>query len=150
MNKKFDGAYSLKISRVREEDFPYQGQHLGCTTELVDFLRSLQSADNEKFIALYMDAQNKLICVQVVNGIVNQAVVYPREIIRHALIVNASALILAHNHPSGACKPSDADIRLTKIIQETAKMLDILVHDHILIAGDTGKFFSFREEGLIY
>jgi DNA repair protein RadC len=94
-----------------------------------------------------MDAQNKVICIQIMSGTVNQAVVYPREVIRHALLAGSSAIILIHNHPSGEVRPSDADIRLTKHIQEAAKYLDVLVHDHIII-GDK-KWFSFREEGLI-
>jgi DNA repair protein RadC len=80
-------------------------------------------------------------------GIVNQAVVYPRKVLENALKKKASAVILVHNHPSGHVKPSDADIRLTKTIQETAKILDIIVHDHIIIGEN--RFFSFREEGLI-
>ena len=146
---RFQGAYSLKINRVREADFPYKGQKLTSLTEVLSFLKSLQSADNEKFIAMHLDAQNTLICIQIVNGTVNQAVVYPREVIRHALIVNASAILLAHNHPSGNVNPSDTDLNLTKIIQTTAKALDILIHDHIIIAGDSDKFFSFREEGVM-
>ena len=77
----------------------------------------------------------------------NQAVVYPRKVLENALKKKASAVILVHNHPSGHVKPSDADIRLTKTIQETAKILDIIVHDHIIIGEN--RFFSFREEGLI-
>lgn len=142
-------AYSIKTSRVKEYDFPYSGQQISCTAELIDFLQSLRSADNEKFVALYLDAQNQMICIQTVDGIVNQAVVYPREIIRHALLVNASSIILAHNHPSGSLKPSDADIRLTRVIRETAAHLEILIHDHVIIAGDTGRFFSMREEGMM-
>jgi len=146
---KFNGAYSLKIQRVKEDDFPYKGQEITCTSELTGFLKSLQSADNEKFIALYLNAQNQLICIQVQTGIVNQAVVYPREVIRHALIVNASAIIMAHNHPSGSIRPSEADIRLTRTIADVAKSLDLKIHDHIIIAGDSDQFFSFREEGLM-
>ena len=80
-------------------------------------------------------------------GIVNQAVVYPRKVLENALKKKASAVILVHNHPSGHVKPSDADIRLTKTIQETARILDIIVHDHVIIGEN--KFFSFREECLI-
>ena len=80
-------------------------------------------------------------------GIVNQAVVYPGKVLENALKKKASAVILVHNHPSGHVKTSDADIRLTKTIQETARILDIIVHDHVII--DKNRFFSFREEGLI-
>ena len=140
-------AYSIKTSRVREPDFPYHGQVISCTSELLDFARNLQDSDIEKMLTLYMDAQNKVICIQIMSGTVNQAVVYPREVIRHALLAGSSAIILIHNHPSGEVRPSEADIRLTKHIQEAAKYLDVLVHDHIII-GDN-KWFSFREEGLM-
>jgi DNA repair protein RadC len=84
---------------------------------------------------------------KVQQGIVNQAVVYPRQVLETALRRKASALILVHNHPSGHVRPSDADIRLTRTIQEAAKMLEILVHDHVIIGEN--RFFSFREEGIL-
>ena len=141
-------AYSIKTSRVKEKDFPYEGQSITCTSELVAFAKSLQDSDVEKMLSVYLDAQNRVICLQVMNGTVNQAVVYPREIIRHALLSGACAVILVHNHPSGAVRPSDADIRVTNTIKEAAKLLDIMVHDHIVI-GENNRFFSFREQGLI-
>jgi DNA repair protein RadC len=103
---------------------------------------------DEQFRVIYLDAQNRIIDSESIEeGIVNQAVVYPRKVIEKALKKKASALILVHNHPSGHIKPSDADIRLTRTIQETARILDILVHDHIIIGEN--RFFSFREEGMM-
>ncbi len=116
-------AYSIKTTKVKEKDFPYEGQQITCTAELVKFARDLHDSDIEKMLVVYLDAQNKIICIKIDKGTVNQAVVYPREIIRHALIANASALILIHNHPSGNIRPSDADIRLTRTITETGKTL---------------------------
>ena len=141
-------AYSIKTSRVKEQDFPYDGRSLTCTSELLNFAKDLQDSDIEKMLTLYLDAQNQLLCIQVMKGTVNQAVIYPREVIRHALLVGSSAIIIMHNHPSGQVRPSDADIRITKTIQESAKLLELLVHDHIII-GSEGRFFSFREEGLM-
>ncbi|MEI8172716.1 MAG: JAB domain-containing protein [Deltaproteobacteria bacterium] len=140
-------AYSLKTERVKEKDFPYAGEQLTCTAELVNFVHRLQDSDIEKFIILYLDAQNQLVCVQIMQGSVNQAAVYPREAFKHALLSGACAVILVHNHPSGHAKPSDADIRLTKTIQEGARIFDLLVHDHLIVAGE--RFFSFREEGMM-
>jgi DNA repair protein RadC len=140
-------AYSLKTERVREKDFPYAGEQITSTSELLQFVHRLQDSDVEKFLVLYLDAQNQLICIQVIAGTVNQAVVYPREVFKHALLGGASAMILVHNHPSGHPKPSEADIRLTKTLQEGSKIFDILVHDHLIVAGE--RFFSFREEGLM-
>ena len=124
-------------------------KQVSCTTELLDFCRTkMGGKKDEEFCVIYLDAQNQIIEFETVQkGIVNQAVVYPRQVLESALKKKASAIILAHNHPSGQVRPSDADIRLTKTIQETAKVLDILVHDHIIIGEN--RFFSFREEGLM-
>ncbi len=120
-----------------------------CTTELIDFCRTVMGGKrDEEFCVIYLDAQNQIIEFETIQkGVVNQAVVYPRQVLESALKKKASAIILAHNHPSGHVRPSDADIRLTKTIQETAKILDILVHDHIIVGEN--RFFSFREEGLM-
>jgi len=120
-----------------------------CTRELIDYCRlKMGGLKDEQFHVIYLNAQNKIIEVESVQeGIVNQAVVYPRKVLENALTQKASAIILVHNHPSGHVRPSDADIRLTRTIQETAKVLDILVHDHLIIGED--RFFSFREEGLM-
>ncbi|MCE5281477.1 MAG: DNA repair protein RadC [Deltaproteobacteria bacterium] len=120
-----------------------------CTRELIDFCRTaLGGKRDEEFCVLYLDAQNQLIEFETIQrGIVNQAVVYPRQVLEGALKKKASAIILAHNHPSGHVRPSDADIRLTRTIQEIAKFVDILVHDHLIVG--EGSVFSFREEGLI-
>jgi DNA repair protein RadC len=122
---------------------------IACTSELFDFCRTAMGGKkDEEFCVIYLDAQNQIIEFETVQkGVANQAVVYPRQVLERALKRKASALILAHNHPSGHVRPSDADIRLTKTIQETARALDILVHDHIIIGEN--RFFSFREEGLM-
>lgn len=142
-------AYRIKTTRIREPDFPYNGQQITCTTELVEFCHSLRELDIEKFVALYLDSQNYIMGIQIFRGTVDQAVVYPREVIRHALLCNASAIILAHNHPSGKVQPSDSDIRVTKVVKEVADMMNLAVHDHIVIGNDNGRFFSFREEGMM-
>ena len=120
-----------------------------CTAELLDFCRTVMGGkQDEEFCVIYLDAQNQIIEFETIQkGVVNQAVVYPRQVLESALKKKASAIILAHNHPSGHVRPSEADIRLTKTIQETAKILDILVHDHIIVGEN--RFFSFREEGLM-
>jgi DNA repair protein RadC len=120
-----------------------------CTSELVNYCKAaLGGLKDEQFRVIFLDAQNRIIDVETIQeGIVNQAVVYPRKVLENALKRKASAIILLHNHPSGNVRPSDADIRLTRTILETAKALDILVHDHIIIGEN--RFFSFREEGIM-
>ncbi len=120
-----------------------------CTSELLNYCKTvLGGLKDEQFRVIFLDAQNRIIDDEPIQeGIVNQAVVYPRKVLEKALKRKASAIILLHNHPSGHIRPSDADIRLTRTIQETAKVLDILVHDHIIIGEN--RFFSFREEGMM-
>ncbi len=150
------GAHSaILIKLVKEISALYLKQkakekkQVTCTTELIDFCRTVMGGKrDEEFCVIYLDAQNQIIEFETIQkGVVNQAVVYPRQVLESALKKKASAIILAHNHPSGHVRPSDADIRLTRTIQETAKVLDILVHDHIIIGEN--RFFSFREEGLM-
>lgn len=124
-------------------------EQITCTEELLNYCKTAMGGlKDEQFCVIYLDAQNKIIDVNTVQeGIVNQAVVYPRKVLEKALKYKASAIILVHNHPSGYIRPSEADIRLTKTIQETAKVLDILVHDHIIVGEN--RFFSFRQEGIM-
>ena len=139
--KEISAAYLLQKAQERPQ--------ISCTAELIDFCKTAMGAlKDEEFRVCYLDAQNRIIAVKTVQeGIVNQAVVYPRKVLERALQWKASAIILVHNHPSGHVRPSDADIRLTRTIQETARTLDILVHDHLIIGEN--RFFSFREEGLM-
>lgn len=120
-----------------------------CTAELLDFCRtSMGGLKDERFSVVYLDARNRIIDIETIQeGIVNQAVVYPRKVLESALKRKASALILVHNHPSGYVQPSDADVRLTRTLQETARALDILIHDHLIVGEN--RFFSFREEGIM-
>jgi DNA repair protein RadC len=150
------GSHAATLIRlVREMGTRYlkeeaQGKiQISCTTELINYCRSaLGGLKDERFCVIYLNAQNRMIDMEVIEeGIVNQAVVYPRKVLENTLKRKASAIILVHNHPSGHVKPSDADIRLTQTIREAAKTLDILVHDHLIVGEN--KFFSFREEGLI-
>lgn len=139
--KEFAAFYLMQKAKEKPQ--------IACTSELLDFVRmAMGGKKDEEFCVIYLDAQNQIIEFETVQqGIANQAVVYPRQVLEKALQKKASALILAHNHPSGHVRPSDADIRLTRTIQETARALDILIHDHIIIGEN--RFFSFREEGMM-
>src|SRR3954447_5776750 len=91
-------------------------------------------ADKEQFRLLFLDKRNQLIADEVQQtGTVDHTPVYPREVIKRALELSASALILVHNHPSGDPTPSQADIQMTKAIVDIASPLGISVHDHIIV-----------------
>lgn len=141
--------FARDISTKYLEERAKEKKQISCTAELLDYCKlAMGGLPDERFSVIYLDAQNKMIGMETIQeGIVNQAVVYPRKVLENALKQKASAVILVHNHPSGSIKPSEADVRLTRTIQETAKMLDILVHDHLIIGEN--RFFSFREEGIL-
>ena len=91
----------------------------------------------EQFRILFLDKRNTLIADEVQQkGTVDHTPVYPREVVKRALELSATAIILVHNHPSGDPTPSQADIDMTKMIADTAKPLGITVHDHIIIGKD--------------
>ncbi|WP_282603533.1 DNA repair protein RadC [Paracoccus sp. PARArs4] len=102
----------------------------------------------EQFRVLYLDRKNVLIAdEEQARGTVDHVPVYPREIIRRALELNASALILVHNHPSGDPTPSDQDITMTARIAQAADSMGITIHDHLIIG--KSRELSFRSEGLL-
>ena len=91
-------------------------------------------ADREQFRLLFLDKRNQLISDEVQQvGTVDHTPVYPREVIRRALELSATAIILVHNHPSGDPTPSQADIQMTRAIVDIATPLGISVHDHIIV-----------------
>ena len=116
---------------------------------LLDYCRSLIGhIKKEAFLVLYLNNQNELIDEDLQDyGTVDQVSVYPREITKRALFLNASAIILVHNHPSGSTKASKADIEVTKQIVTALSPFKIKVHDHIIVSDKS--FFSFKSEGLL-
>lgn len=116
---------------------------------LLAYLRVVcAAAPRELFRVLFLDKKNQLLADEVLGeGTVDHAPVYPREVVRRALELNASALILCHQHPSGDPTPSAADVEMTRRIVEAARGLSITVHDHIVVGADHTA--SFKSLGLI-
>jgi DNA repair protein RadC len=109
---------------------------LSSWTTLVTYLRlSLQHETREQVRVLYLDVKNQLIADEsMADGTVDQAPVYPREVVRRALQHDAAALIMVHNHPSGDPKPSPADVAITRELAAAAKALGLKLHDHVIVA----------------
>jgi DNA repair protein RadC len=102
----------------------------------------------EQFRVLFLDTRNRLLADEAMGrGTVNHTPVYPREVVKRALELHATALILVHNHPSGDPTPSAADIDMTREIRGAAAALSIALHDHVIIGND--RWLSFRREGLL-
>ena len=107
-------------------------------TALLAYARvAMANAPREQFRVMFLDKKNQLIADEVMNeGTVDHAPVYPREVMRRALELSASAVILAHNHPSGDPTPSGADVDMTRQVVEAGRPLRITVHDHIVVGRD--------------
>jgi DNA repair protein RadC len=123
---------------------------LGSPEAVRDWLRlSLGNLPHEVFVALWLDAQNRLIASEeLFRGTLTQTSVYPREVVKRALANNAGAVILAHNHPSGLAEPSRSDEVLTSSLKQALALVDVKLLDHFIVAGGA-RPLSFAERGLI-
>ena len=111
------------------------------------FIPILRDENKEKFIVVCLNSANKIIKFETISiGNLNSSVVHPREVFKVAIDNSSASIILIHNHPSGNPEPSNEDIRITKKIVETGKIMEIPVFDHLIIAGET--YTSFVEKRL--
>ncbi|MCE2483054.1 MAG: DNA repair protein RadC [Alphaproteobacteria bacterium] len=136
-------ALRLMRERMRARDV------VSSWRDLLAYCRArIAGAAREQFHILFLDTRNQIIAdEQQQTGTVDHAPVYPREVIKRALELSASAIILVHNHPSGDPTPSAADIDITRKIAQAGRELGVAVHDHLVIA--RGGHTSFRAEGLL-
>lgn len=118
-------------------------------TRVKDYLRlQLGPRPHEVFAVLFLDAQNRLLRLEeMFRGTLTQTSVYPREVLKRALDLNAAAVILAHNHPSGFAEPSRADEYLTQTLKSALALVDVRVLDHLVVG--RGEVVSFAERGLL-
>lgn len=136
---------AVRIARAEASVRPI----IGGWSELQAYARAAMAhRPTEQFRVLFLDHRNRLLCDEMTaEGTVDHAPVYPREVIRRALEVSASALILIHNHPAGDPSPSRADIEMTRQVVDAARTLGLKVHDH-LVVGREGTV-SFKAQGLM-
>jgi DNA repair protein RadC len=145
LHLKLTQAASARYARDAVRDRPL----LASWHAVIDYCRAAMAyEDREQFRILFLDKKNGLIADEVQQtGTVDHTPVYPREIVKRALQLSATALILVHNHPSGDPEPSRADIDMTRTIVEIARPLGIVIHDHIIVG--RGGHASFKALGLI-
>jgi DNA repair protein RadC len=119
------------------------------TTRVKEYLRlQIGGRQHEVFVVLFLDAQNRLIRLEeLFRGTLTQTSVYPREVVKRALDLNAAAVVLAHNHPSGAAEPSRADEFLTQTLKSALGLIDVRVLDHLVVT--RSEAVSFAERGLL-
>ena len=136
---------ALRLARAEVTERPV----IGNWEKLASYLHAAMAREpREQFRVLFLDTRNRLLADDVLGrGTVNHAPVYPREVVRRALEVQATALILVHNHPSGDPRPSADDVSMTRMIEQAAATVGVVVHDHVVVGRE--RLFSFRQEGLL-
>jgi len=141
---------TLELARRGLHEELRQRATLNAPGAVRDWLRlRLGSLPHEVFIALWLDAQNRLIAdTELFRGTLTQTSVYPREVVKQALAQNAAAVIFAHNHPSGIAEPSQADELLTHTLKQSLALVDVRLVDHFIVAGNASPL-SFAERGLL-
>ena len=142
--KLVQGA-ALRLARAEVMERPV----LSNWDRLIAYLSAALGRERvEQFRVLFLDTRNRLIADESqARGTVNHTPVYPREVVRRALELQATALILVHNHPSGDPTPSRADIEMTREVRLAAEALGIVLHDHLIMGN--GRHLSFRRDGLL-
>lgn len=140
----------LELARRGLREEMRQRPALSSPAAVRDWLRlALAPLQHEVFLALWLDAQNRLIATdELFRGTLTQTSVYPREVVKQALARNAAAVILAHNHPSGLNEPSRADEFLTRTLKQALALVDVRLVDHFIVAGMIPPL-SFAERGLL-
>ena len=136
---------AIRLARAEVMDKPV----LNNWDRLMDYLTAMLAREKiEQFRILFLDPRNRLIADEAqARGTVDHTPVYPREVVKRALELHATAIILVHNHPSGDPTPSRADIEMTAEIKEAARVLGVVLHDHVIVGN--GRWLSFRREGLL-
>jgi DNA repair protein RadC len=142
--KLVQGA-ALRLMRAEVMERPV----LSNWDRLLEYLSAALARERvEQFRVLFLDARNRLLADEAQSrGTVNHTPVYPREVVKRALELHATALILVHNHPSGDPTPSHEDVAMTEEVRAAASALSLVLHDHIIIGN--GRWLSFRQQGLL-
>ena len=144
--KKYDVRLVQEHSGLYDLD-----KKITSSTQAGELCKKLYEMDNlsyEKIVMLTLNTHNQVVgCFEVSRGTVDESAVYPREILTRALLTNAKAVILAHNHPSGTPSPSKADISITQKVKDILTLLDINLLDHIIVAHD--KTYSMADNGIL-
>ena len=140
---------AVELARRSLRDELKNGAALTSPGAVRDYLRlALGGREHEVFVCIWLDAQHRVLKLEeMFRGTLTQTSVYPREIVKAALGSNAAAVIFAHNHPSGAAQPSQADELLTRNLKEALALVEVKVLDHFIVAGRHA--VSFAERGLL-
>lgn len=139
----------VRLRQVRDGSVRFSVERVGGPTEVFEAVRSYYTgADREILSVLCLDAQNQPTCFNIVSiGSLNTTRARPADILKVAIVSNASGIVLIHNHPSGNLDPSPEDIEFTRSIERASELLGIDLYDHLIVSDDG--FCSLRERGLM-
>ena len=139
----------VDVQLVRQGELVFSQMQLNSPYVCVDlFRRYLGEKDREHFVLICLDQKNVPTHIQTVHiGNINSAIISPREVFKVAILTNAARIVVAHNHPSGDCEPSNEDKSLTERLVQGGDLLDIPVLDHLIVTSDD--HYSFRQNCLI-
>lgn len=139
----------LEMSRRALQEEMRNGNALNSPVAVRDYLQLLlRGREQEVFLVIFLDAQHRVILAEeMFHGTLTQTSVYPREVVKRALALNAAAVIFAHNHPSGVAEPSQSDRMLTDALKQALSLVDVRVLDHFIVAG--AGCLSFAEKGML-
>lgn len=148
MEKKQKNYYVplVRTYFVKEKVLKYEEKELNQASKIAGLAKLLlEHADREYLMVLSLDNKCHPLAMEIITiGTVDQTLVNVRDIMKHALLSNASGIVLIHNHTSGNTKPSQEDMQTTEKIMKASKLLGITLHDHIIVGDD---YYSFREKG---
>ena len=134
----------MKMVVLREDAPSWVSKRFTAPAQIFELFRDLYNETKEHFVTLHLDGKNKILCKDPVSiGSLNQSIVHPREVFKTALLSNAAAIILVHNHPSGDPSASKQDIAITNRLKEAGEIMGVNVLDHIIIGEN--QYFSFSE-----
>lgn len=144
-----DSIAVVRIQMVREAGFTYRHQPVSQSSDAAKILQTyLAGADREYFVLLLLDGKHRVNALNVVSiGSLTGTLVHPREVFKPAILANAAAVIMGHNHPSGDPDPSREDRELTDRLVQAGRLLGITVLDHVIVGEE--RFFSFADHHLI-
>ena len=148
-NNVFGLKIAQSVSRRYLADRIIDKDFIRSADEVIDYLKhNLRDKSREVFLVIYLNGRNQILNMEeLFEGTLSTSAVYPREVVKRALVNDAAALVFVHNHPSGNPNPSQDDLAITKKLKEAAQAIDVSVHDHLIIAGND--VYSFADHGLI-
>ncbi len=153
-----DSGYFIplyRVSLVRDKRISFETTQLNNSKLAHPMIKKLiekhGQSDREQFCVILLNAKNGIIGFNIVStGDLTSASVHPREVLKPAILANASAMILCHNHPSGDVTPSNSDYVVTEKIVQASKIVGIQIHEHLIISmDDDDRFYSFADNGLL-